>query len=138
MDETAEGTPHTGVPEIDSEHVMQIRLLFALEKALQTSNRTAALDLMSKLDDVSGAHFESEQTLMRLYGYTGVASHERAHAILLGELRRLSKRVASEDPAALPSAAADVRSWLIDHMQTADRAFAAFVRDLTQSNASAR
>ncbi len=132
MVETTTDTPHTGVPELDGEHVMQIRLLLALEKALEGANRTVALELISRLDKFTESHFESEQTLMRLYGYSGSEEHEREHARLLEELRRLTKRVASEDTQALPSAAAAIRSWVNNHMQTYDRAFGAFVRELTQ------
>lgn len=133
MAENALETPHTGVPEIDGEHVMQIRLLLALEKALLGLNRTAALELMSKLNDFTDLHFNSEQTLMRLYAYSGYAEHAREHAQLLHELRGLSKRVASEETNSLPAEAATIRSWLITHMQTHDRAFAAFVRQLMQA-----
>jgi hemerythrin len=134
MAEFVTSTPHTGVPELDGEHVMQIRLLLAVEKALEGANRTAALELMSRLDTVTLSHFQSELTLMRLYGYSGCEEHEREHARLLEELRRLTKRVASEDTEVLPSAAASIRSWLNDHMQSFDRAFGAFVRGLTQGS----
>lgn len=134
MAETATDTPYTGVPELDGEHVMQIRLLLTVEKALEGANRTVALELMSRLDTFTELHFKSEQTLMRLYGYSGCEEHEREHARLLEELRRLTKRVASEETQVLPGAAAAIRSWLNDHMQTFDRAFGAFVRELAQGS----
>jgi hemerythrin len=131
-------TPYTGVPELDGQHVMQIRLLLAVEKGLEGANRTVALELLSRLDTFTVMHFESEQTLMRLYGYSGCEEHELEHARLLEELRRLTKRVASEDTQVLPVAAAAIRSWLNNHMQTFDRAFGAFVRELAQGSGAAR
>lgn len=130
---SATDTPHTGVPEIDGEHIMQVRLLLALEKSLAGGNRTAALELLSKLENFTESHFQSEQTLMRLYGYSAHEEHERLHGELLQELRRLSKRVASEDSETLPAAARAIREWLMAHIQSADRAFAAFVRELTNA-----
>ena len=117
-----------GVAEIDNEHSVQIQLLREVESAVSSLDRDTALAVMKRLDDYTDAHFASEQILMRLHAYPNYSSHEAEHGQLLGEFRRMHTRLAFDDRADLAASLAGLRRWLLTHIQTADRAFAEFVR----------
>ena len=117
-----------GIPEIDNEHSVQMELLREVERAVTALDRETALQLMKRLDDYTDAHFASEQILMRLHSYPNYASHEAEHGLLLAEFRRLHKGIAFDKRADLHGALVNLRRWLLTHIQTADKAFAEFIR----------
>jgi hemerythrin-like metal-binding protein len=93
--------PIVGVPEIDSEHAVQIELLREVERATHALDRDTALSVMKRLADYTDAHFASEQILMRLHAYPNCATHEAEHGALLAEFGRIHKRLAFDDRADL-------------------------------------
>lgn len=117
-----------GIPEIDREHSVQIELLREVERAVHALDRDTALTLMKRLDDYTDAHFASEQILMRLHAYPNYATHEGEHGQLLAEFRRIHTRLAFDDRADLAQSLSGLRRWLLTHIQTADRAFADYIR----------
>ena len=117
-----------GIPEIDNEHSVQIELLRGVEKAVALLDRDTALALMKRLDDYTDAHFASEQILMRLHSYPNYATHEGEHGQLLAEFRRIHTRLAFDERADLAQSLSGLRRWLLTHIQTADKAFAEFIR----------
>ena len=121
-----------GVPEMDSEHSVQIELLREVERAVAALDRDTALVLMTRLDDYTDAHFASEQILMRLHAYPNYAAHEAEHGRLLAEFRRVHKRIAFDDRADLSAALENLHRWLFTHIQTSDKTFAQFIKTSTQ------
>ena len=117
-----------GVPEMDSEHSIQIELLHELERAIAALDRQSALTIMTRLGDYTNAHFASEQILMRLHAYPRYAEHEAEHGRLLAELQRMQLRLAFDDRADLVAALRAIRAWLMKHIQIADRQFADYIR----------
>jgi hemerythrin len=127
MELLAEAT--VGVPEMDIDHSIQLELLQEVERAVAALNRTSALTIMTRLGDYSSAHFASEQILMRLHAYPRYAEHEAEHGRLLAELQRMQQRLAFDDRADLAAALKALRTWVVVHIQTADREFAQHMRN---------
>ncbi len=125
--------PIMGESEIDETHQLQVQLLEEIEAALMESNRESALELLEKLDDYSEAHYAAEQILMRRHSYPGYHNHVADHGRLTDELRMLRSRIAEEDLAALPAETETLRRWLLNHIRSADRAFAAWVEQSEES-----
>ena len=121
--------PQVGDPQVDETHELQVRLLEAIEKALGEADRERALDLLNTLEDYSDAHFAAEQILMRLHSYPAYHAHISEHGRLIDELGVLKSRISSEDESALPAEAETVRRWLLNHIRTADKAFARFLEE---------
>lgn len=115
-----------GVPEMDREHGVQVRLLRAVRDAFARSERGRALELVDELDDYTNMHFMLEETLMIGSSYSGRQSHQQEHGRLIGQLRTLRSAVAAERVEAL-SAADAIEAWLLRHIRTFDLAFAASV-----------
>ncbi len=115
-----------GVAEMDTEHLLQVQILTAMLEAFADDDWPRASDLVRQLEDVTEAHFVAEQLLMRLHAYPGYAIHEREHDQLIGDLRTLEESIVSGDTG-LPAAARSFELWLLHHIHTADKAFAAFL-----------
>lgn len=120
--------PELGVPEMDSEHALQVQFVRAVRTALLMKDRSGAIDLLSQLDDVTGAHFAAEQMLMRLRSYPAYPLHEGEHDRLLGDLRLLRQMITDSDPQASAATAAEIEQALINHISTSDRAFAQYLK----------
>jgi len=127
----ADGLPailRLGVTEMDTEHLLQVQILSAMLEAFADDDWPRARDLIRQLEDVTEAHFVAEQLLMRLHAYPAYAVHEREHDQLIDDLRSLEESIVSGDT----GLSADARSfelWLLHHVHTADKAFAAFLLD---------
>ena len=120
-----------GVSQLDGEHGFQITLLRALEQAVARSERKEALELLDQLDDYTNMHFLFEETLMIQRGYPHHEAHRREHEHLIQKLRGLREAVVSTGEAMQVTEAGTFEKWLLEHIQTFDRAFAAYI---TQSN----
>lgn len=128
MSDTSPPDVRLGVASMDVEHSFQITLLRALREAAVRDDRKHALDLADQLDDFTNMHFLFEETLMIQTGYPNHDAHRREHEHLIGELRSLRQAVLDESARAPASAAEAIERWLLQHIQTFDRDFAAFIR----------
>ena len=126
----SEGRTHEdlelGVPEMDREHDVQVRLLRAVRDAFARSGHRRALELVDELDDYTNMHFMLEETLMIGSAYSGRESHQREHGCLIEQLRTLRSAVATGEAEGL-SAVDAIEEWLLRHIRTFDLAFAASV-----------
>jgi hemerythrin len=117
----------TGITDIDREHALELRVVRETQAALLTGDRKKALLLLERLEDVTNAHFLTEQLLMRLHAYAGYAAHEQDHDRLIGELRTLSRALASDEPVDARLAVQQLERWLLTHMATEDQALGTFI-----------
>ena len=116
------------VAPLDGEHGHQLTLLLALKDACAKDEKKRAAELVDQLDDFTNMHFLFEETLMIQTGYPSYDPHRREHEHLIGELRTLRGAVLDGQPQAVASAASAIEQWLLQHIQTFDRAFATFVK----------
>ncbi len=132
----ADPTVSVGVPEIDGEHDLQLELVRTLEISIEARDRSRALDLLQKLADVTNAHFLGEQLLMRQHAYPNYQAHQQEHDRLIGELDALKSSLEAgwESTGRLDPGAVEL--WLLRHIQSSDRALAAFLADLRRSSGS--
>ncbi len=123
-----------GVRAIDSEHQELIdlgnRFLDSAESGASNANLTAALDEM-----IASArrHFLDEEQLLDRNGYPSLAAHKADHHRLLSEAETLRGHLttAGEDAHHLAlEAAVYLRSWLVDHILTADKPYRPFLMRL--------
>ena len=117
-----------GISELDTEHMLQAQILASIRDALVTDDWSQASDLVRRLQDVTEAHFVAEQLLMRLHAYPAFNAHEREHDQLLDDLRALEESVVSGETG-LDAAFRSLELWLVHHIHTADKAFAAYLAE---------
>ena len=118
----------TGVADIDREHALELRVVREVQAALLEGNREKALLLLARLEDVTNAHFLTEQLLMRLHAYAGYEQHEQEHDVLIRELQALSRQLSSGAPVDARLAVHQLEHWLLSHMATEDHVLGEFIR----------
>ncbi len=108
-----------GVPVIDSQHAWLMLLLNGISDAVKTGQPEEQIQgLLDELIAFTRYHFESEERLMRQYGYAETLIHQQAHRKLLEDLLSIQRRFES---ASLMLTLQSLKDWLIAHVTGSDR-----------------
>lgn len=87
---------------VDAEHLVQLRLLTALQSAVRDGKPAAEIgEIRHQLTDYCRTHFLSEELLMRLYAYPGYDDHVNEHEQMLDALEGLTEARAIDALSAL-------------------------------------
>ncbi|WLE97287.1 MAG: bacteriohemerythrin [Candidatus Electrothrix communis] len=80
---------NTGVNEIDSQHKHFLEIIENVAR-INTGASTCSVTarLLDEVLDYAQVHFQSEEQLMKQYGYPKLASHKKEHEVLTRELHR--------------------------------------------------
>jgi hemerythrin-like metal-binding protein len=117
-----------GIASMDQEHAGQLSLLNDLKAAVRSgADEEVVYALLNELVEHTNLHFLSEQLAMKLHAYEAYESHFVEHERLKAEVENLKRSLAtgmSTDKHGLIEA---LRSWLLVHIQTADKALAEYL-----------
>ena len=120
LDQWSEGLD-TGVPSMDVEHQLQVRLVDALEAQLRAgADRATTGATLTQLVDVTNVHFLGEELLMRLYSFPQYELHLLEHGRLMEKVRQVQAEQASGDQAAALLSMGRLREWLTTHIRHFD------------------
>lgn len=121
----------TGIPFVDSDHRILVRLLNQVLACVDAHEETQVLgSVLNALTDYTVYHFAREEKLQTLCGFDGAVHHAELHGSLAHEVDTLRTKFLS-DPQNLSSEglAEFLTSWLIDHIVKEDLAYATTCRD---------
>jgi hemerythrin len=137
MDAMEESTELSfGVAEMDREHAGQLSLLGDLKAAVRSGVPDSVVyALLDELTEHTNLHFLSEELAMRLHAYEASESHFLEHERLLIEVQNLKRSLATGTATDKNSLIEALRSWLIVHIQTADKTLAEYLRTRTAQQA---
>jgi hemerythrin-like metal-binding protein len=129
MDEGEEITELSYViAEMDREHAGQLSLLNDLKVAVRGGAPDSLVyALLDELVEHTDLHFLSEQLAMKLHAYEASESHFLEHQRLLAEVQNLKSGLATGTATDKHNLIEALRSWLIVHIQTADKALAEYL-----------
>jgi hemerythrin-like metal-binding protein len=117
-----------GATSMEREHAGQLRLFADLKAAVRGgADDSLVYALLDELVEHTNLHFLSEQLAMKLHAYEAAESHLLEHERLLAEVQNLKRGLetgTATDKHALIEA---LRSWLVIHIQTADKALAEYL-----------
>ena len=117
-----------GIAEMDREHAGQLSLLNDLKAAVRSGVPDSLVyALLDELVEHTNLHFLSEQLAMRLHAYEGYESHLLEHKRLLAEVQNLKRSLAAGAATDKHSLIEALRSWLVVHIQTADKTLAEYL-----------
>lgn len=117
-----------GAASMDHEHVGQLSLFNDLKAAVRSgADDSLIYALLLELVEHTNLHFLSEQLAMKLHAYEAYESHLLEHERLLAEVQNLKRGFAAGTPADRHSLIEALRSWLVVHIQTADKALAEYL-----------
>lgn len=121
-----------GNASMDREHLGQLGLLNDLKAAVRSgADDGVVYALLDELVKNTNLHFLSEQLLMRLHAYEAYESHFSEHERLLAEVQNLKHNLATGTAADKHSLIEALRSWLLVHIQTADKRLAEYLNRRT-------
>jgi hemerythrin len=117
-----------GVASMDREHAGQLSLLNDLKAAVRNgADDNLVYALLDELVEHTNLHFLSEQLAMKLHAYEAYESHFLEHERLLIEVRNLKRALAEGTATDKHSLIEALRSWLVVHIQTADKSLAEYL-----------
>jgi len=126
MEEPTEIT--SGIASMEREHLAQLGLLNDLKTAVRSgADDSVVYALLHELVEHTNLHFLSEQLLMRLHAYEAYESHFLEHERLLGEVQNLRVSLVTGTDTDKQRLIEALRSWLVVHIQTADKTLAEYL-----------
>ncbi len=118
------------IPSIDDQHRLLVSMIQHLQEAmLEGRTKAVVAPLFGALNRYTKFHFEHEEQLLEQNGYPGFADHREQHAKLIVSLKDLEKKYANGTLNAGAPLMQLMRSWLLDHICTHDRDYAAFLKE---------
>ncbi|MEO5336804.1 MAG: bacteriohemerythrin [Magnetospirillum sp. WYHS-4] len=128
-----------GIPFVDSDHRVLLRLFNHLETAVGDREDSSVVgSILDSLTEYTKYHFAREEHLMELCGYPQLDAHRETHRRLTGEVGDFMAALAA-DPGGFDSRrfVDFVRGWLISHILQDDFAYRDICRDKTEAIAQA-
>ena len=117
-----------GTASMDREHAGQLSLLNDLKAAVRGGAPDTLVDtLLNELVEHTNLHFLSEQLAMKLHAYESYESHFLEHERLLVEVQNLKSSLATGTAMDKQNLIEALRSWLLVHIQTADKTLAEYL-----------
>jgi hemerythrin len=117
---------------MDREHAGQLSLFNDLKAAVRSGAPDSLVyALLNELVEHTNLHFLSEQLAMKLHAYEAYESHLLEHERLLLEVQNLEHSLATGTAADKQSLIEALRSWLVVHIQTADKTLAEYLSTRT-------
>jgi hemerythrin-like metal-binding protein len=129
--------PSYGIALMDREHAGQLSLLNDLKAAVRGgAPDTLVYTLLNELVEHTNLHFLSEQLAMKLHAYESYESHFLEHERLLLEVQNLKRSLATGTAMDKQSLIEALHSWLLVHIQTADKALGEYLSTRNASRAT--
>ena len=117
-----------GVKEIDRQHKTLIGRATALQKAISDHKpKDEVVALLAGFVHQVSSHFVWEERLMESCGYQGYADHQRAHGMLLEQMRALHQELVSGDVSPGKGVALFIQVWAEHHIAGTDKPLAEFI-----------
>ena len=117
-----------GVAEMEQDHGGQLTLFNDLKAAVRSGAPDSLVyALLDELVEHTDHHFLSEQLAMKLHAYEAYESHLLEHERLLVEVQNLKRNLETGTETDKSRLIEALRSWLIVHIQTADRKLAEYL-----------
>lgn len=125
---TTQASSDVGFESMDAEHRVQLGLVSAFQQALeQRQDKVEVDEILDQLVSYTGAHFASEQLLMRLYAYPHYEAHVQEHDRLIEQITALQQHYQAGGVQAALEAGSTLRNWLMTHTLKTDQALGSFL-----------
>lgn len=117
-----------GAASMEREHAGQLKLFNDLKAAVRGgADDGFVYALLDELMEHTNLHFLSEQLAMKLHAYEAAESHLLEHERLLDEVQHLKRGLETGTATDKHRLIEALRSWLVIHIQTADKALAEYL-----------
>jgi len=105
-----------GVQAMDDQHGILLDALNELRVALLKGTECSTVRAMlGRVNELMRMHVESEERLLTMYGYPGLAAHKAEHQRLLGRLAQFDVRFEQRQTPAAYELVEYLRKWFTTH-----------------------
>ena len=118
------------IEEIDSQHKEFITLTNELSGAIKIGRGFDILEeTLSKLIEYAEMHFATEERLMKVHGYPGLASHKKEHDELKKHLLEINRRFNTDKLILADTVLYFLEDWAENHVKTTDMECSLFLNN---------
>ncbi len=116
------------IPHIDDQHRKLVESIVSLHKAVQTSDLRdgMVMKMIVFMDSYVRVHLMDEEKMLEKISFPDLSRHNKLHAYFLEKVEEF-KRHYSESGITASLIIQFLIDWFIDHVQTADREYAAYI-----------
>lgn len=119
------------IPLLDLQHLWFLYLMIRLDRATKIQERDARVRALTtgfeQLHNFFHTHFQTEEKLMEVFQYPGVAQHKMMHAKMKSRLEIWSREIQKKGDRT-PGFAHTLKDWLMSHIAISDKDLTFFFR----------
>jgi hemerythrin-like metal-binding protein len=120
----------TGVQTIDDQHGILLDALNELRMALLTGTECRLVrSMLSRVAELMRLHMESEDKLLTLHGFPGLAAHRAEQQRLLGRLAQLDIRYEQWQSGSAYELVEYLRKWFTAHTGSSGRTYGPWLQE---------
>jgi len=109
---------------MDDQHGILLDALNELRMALLQGAQVKRIEsMLTRVADLMRLHIESEERLLKLHGFPGLAAHKAESDRLLGRLAQFEMRFESRQSGAVYELVEYLRKWFTSHTGASGRAY---------------
>jgi hemerythrin-like metal-binding protein len=113
-----------GVQAMDDQHGILMDALNELRVALLKGTDCRAIrEMLTQVNELMRLHVESEERLLALHGFPGLAAHRAEHQKLLGRLAQFDIRFEQRQTAQVYELVEYLRKWFTTHTGVAGQKY---------------
>jgi hemerythrin len=115
-----------GIQEIDDQHKELLDMLIAVEHSIESAESWNDVHMgIAGLMDSARIHCTVEQSLMRLFGFEGLARHIEAHQYLFDKLAEMERQTLGISTK--KEAVGFLDGWFKNYFSTTDKEYAKYI-----------
>ena len=121
-----------GHQAVDQDHRRLFKLFNDLSQAMRVGNTKSVIaSVLDQLVDYAEVHFRREEGLMASANYPEITAHRKEHEYFVTRSKEVCHQFASSASKTLAIDTLEfLKTWLINHIQKSDQAFAPFIRSV--------
>ena len=115
-----------GVGTLDQQHKTLLDLINGLAGENPDHGSKRCFIALNGLVKYAQLHFETEEELMRVHGFSGLAMQEKEHEAFTQKVFELNQRLADGAPDIFSDLLSFLKDWYITHILGTDREYIGF------------
>jgi hemerythrin-like metal-binding protein len=116
---------NVGIAQVDSQHKGLVKLINDLHSAMQAGKAKEAVGgIIDELIRYTQRHFNDEEAMLRMRGYSKLAAHHAVHQDLTRQVIELRDKFRASKLTLSIEVMQFLKNWLASHILTHDQAYA--------------
>ena len=119
-----------GIKEMDAQHLKLVELINELYRLLLSNNPDAFVgEILNRLVEYAGVHFQSEEDLLQKYRYPEIEAHKKEHEAFVEKIITYHKQHKKGTLTLSVAIVNFLKDWLKNHINYSDKKYSAFLSD---------